>query len=502
MTRPTASAPVLRVLERLEKVRPSGGGWVALCPAHLDKTPSLSVAEGEAGCAVVHCHAGCAAEAVVQAAGLRMADLFCRPPRPRPLRTLTFPYVDEPGELLYEVVRKEWPDGRRTFSQRRPNGRGGWLKKLGNVRRVLYRLPDVLQADPAALVFVVEGEKKADQLAELGLVATSSPGGAGKWREEYAEALRGRVVVILPDNDEPGRRHAEKVLLTLRRRAREARVVELPGLSSGGDVLDWLEAGGDADALVRLVEATAAIFTVETGDTGETVETGKREYVEEERCSPTTDAPPTDVLDAGVTAAYTASRDAWAKYLAREGPRYRTQLWDFVHALRWHPALEELKPLDAMARVEQVLTLQHPAAVADPWEVLFNLPRREALIEFDTCWTGAKFRPGHDPLPEAFRLATEHPESFPTDTAVPDVQTVLNVAKQLQAMNPGGDIALCLRGLGRLLNVSHTTAGKLVQKCVTEGYLVQTAKAVYRKDERGRCARYRFDAERRGRRIS
>ena len=112
----------------------------------------------------------------------------------------TYAYHDENGELLFEVVRYQ-PKG---FAQRRPDGTGGWIWNLDQVRRVLYRLPEILAADPNEPVFIVEGEKDVDALRALGLAATTNPGGAGKWRSEYGESLRGRQVVALPDNDAVG----------------------------------------------------------------------------------------------------------------------------------------------------------------------------------------------------------------------------------------------------------------------------------------------------------
>jgi hypothetical protein len=102
-------------------------------------------------------------------------------------------------------------------------------------------------------VFVCEGEKDADRLAALGLTATTNPMGAGKWREEYAEPLRGRRVGLLPDHDEPGRKHAEQVAASLTRHgAVEVKVLPLPGLPDKGDVSDWLAAGHTAAELLSL----------------------------------------------------------------------------------------------------------------------------------------------------------------------------------------------------------------------------------------------------------
>ena len=92
----------------------------------------------------------------------------------------TYDYTDENGELLFQAVRYE-PKG---FNQRRPDGKDSWKWSLKGVKRVLYRLPELMSADPAKPVFVVEGEKDADNLIQLGLVATTNPMGAGKWSPE------------------------------------------------------------------------------------------------------------------------------------------------------------------------------------------------------------------------------------------------------------------------------------------------------------------------------
>jgi hypothetical protein len=99
-----------------------------------------------------------------------------------------YDYRGEQGELLFQVVRFEPKD----FRQRRPDGHGGWIWGLGNVRRVLYRLPELLKAPSEQPVFVVEGEKDVDALIAMGLSATTCPMGAGKWLPEYSESLRGR----------------------------------------------------------------------------------------------------------------------------------------------------------------------------------------------------------------------------------------------------------------------------------------------------------------------
>jgi hypothetical protein len=159
-----------------------------------------------------------------------------------------FDYRDECGTLLFQVCRSS----DKKFKQRRPDGNGGWLYKLDGVRRVPYRLPDLLAGSQAEPVFIPEGEKHVDKLIELGLRATTNPGGAGKWLPDYGAHLAGADVVILPDNDAPGERHAEQVAASLSGTARRVRVLRLPDLPSKGDVIDWFQAGGTKERLMQL----------------------------------------------------------------------------------------------------------------------------------------------------------------------------------------------------------------------------------------------------------
>ncbi|MFG0304815.1 MAG: hypothetical protein ACF8Q5_01235, partial [Phycisphaerales bacterium JB040] len=201
------------VLARLEGVRRSGSSWEAKCPAHEDGKPSLSVSEGDKG-VVLHCHAGCTQEAVVGALGLDWSDLFTeeRGPGARPEIVDTYDYTDEDGRLLSQAVRFFPKD----FRQRTPDGRGGWSWKLNGVRRVLYRLPQVLEAvSMDKLIHLCEGEKDVHALESIGAVATTNPMGAGKWRAEYSESLRGARVRIIADRDEAGLEHAQTVARAL-----------------------------------------------------------------------------------------------------------------------------------------------------------------------------------------------------------------------------------------------------------------------------------------------
>ena len=123
---------------------------------------------------------------------------------------------------------------------------------------MLYRLPELIEAVGAGRrIYVTEGEKDADNVRLQGLDATTASGGAGqKWLPAYSDALKGADVVILPDNDQPGETHAHKVATGLMRFAASVRVLRLPNLAPKGDVSDWLQAGGTADKLEALADAT------------------------------------------------------------------------------------------------------------------------------------------------------------------------------------------------------------------------------------------------------
>ncbi len=184
-----------------------------------------------------------------------IADVATGERRARLRQDADYNYLDESGRLLFQVTRRVDQDGEKVIRQRRPDGRGGWIHTLGDTRRVLYRLPEVLGADPALPVFVAEGEKDVDRLALGGLVATCSPHGAGRWenrRESYDRALQGRSVVILPDNDDAGHAHAAQVARCIADDAASVRVLDLPGLPHKGDVSDWLDNGGDVAGLLAL----------------------------------------------------------------------------------------------------------------------------------------------------------------------------------------------------------------------------------------------------------
>lgn len=237
------------LLRRLERVKQHRGYWNALCPSHEDHEPSLAVREHDDGVSV-KCHAGCTTEEILGAIGWKKSDLYPKKEEAelrvsKSSETVEYYYYqDEEGNPLFRVKRTPTKD----FYQQRYEG-GQYLNRLGDVEPVLYRLPE-LASRPDDPVFVVEGEKDADRLLSLGLLATTNPMGAGKWREGYAKWLDGRTVYVIPDNDKAGEDHAQDITASIPR----AKIVRLPGLPRKGDVSDWLDAGGVSTQLLRIAE--------------------------------------------------------------------------------------------------------------------------------------------------------------------------------------------------------------------------------------------------------
>jgi len=171
-------------------------------------------------------------------------------------REATYLYRDATGEVAYAAFRYKLPNGKKRFSLHASDGRGGWKFGEGNMAGVAplpYRLPELLASDPDEYpVFIVEGEKVAERAALAGRVATTNHMGAkatDKTWPSFVEHFRDRTCFVLPDADEPGRAHARKVCAYLAPVARSIKLVELPGLPAGGDLVDWLDMGHDPDEL-------------------------------------------------------------------------------------------------------------------------------------------------------------------------------------------------------------------------------------------------------------
>ena len=261
--------PVCR--SAFEVLREEAGGAYAVCtcPLKCHATSTVRLWIGEDRRLMFGCHAGCNKLEILRAVGLSWKDCY---PEGADLKrvkqevTARYKYRDEAGALLYETVRLEPGRGGRDkdFRQRRPRGRdagGGWEWNLDGVRRVLYRLPELLAADVTRPVFVVAGEKDADALADLGFVSTTNVcGERSEWLESYSECLADRSVVVIEDRDSAGRRHANEVCGSLTEYAACLRRVRLPAKDATA-FLNGLRANG----VTGPRELRAAVLAVLTG---------------------------------------------------------------------------------------------------------------------------------------------------------------------------------------------------------------------------------------------
>ena len=235
------NSPLQTILGHLDEVKQAGNGYTARCPAHEDKRNSLSVTTGDDGRVLLYCHASCKTDKICADIELDMKDLFpadtSRQAKRREIAT--YNYVDESGKMLFQKVRYEPKD----FRCRVSDGNGGWNWKMNDVQRVLYHLPAVIKAP---FLFICEGEKDCDLLTQpgYGYTATCNYDGAGKWSTEYNPYFKDKVVYILADNDDAGRKHAANLYHQIKPVATDCRIVELPGLPEKGDVSDFFANGG------------------------------------------------------------------------------------------------------------------------------------------------------------------------------------------------------------------------------------------------------------------
>ena len=234
---------------KLSKLKWNGSGnGMAICPFHDDTKPSLSIQKktGSFNCF------GCEKKGSIfdfrmeienkdyktvlnnfaEELGINTSESGCV--------DKTHDYTDENGNLLSQVVRYK----PKRFSQRQPDGNGGWIWNLRGVKTVPYNLPNVMKSKE---VFVNEGEKDSDRLNGLGLTATTNPMGAGKWKSDNNIYFIDKDVVILPDNDCVGKNHAQAVAKSLFGIVSSIKILDLPNLPEGGDVSDFLDSFEDIE---------------------------------------------------------------------------------------------------------------------------------------------------------------------------------------------------------------------------------------------------------------
>lgn len=253
-----------------------GGLYVdTACPLKCHRTATVRWwVWGEAKALCLRCWAGCDKLEVLRSAGLSWKDCFPADTdwkrfRPRQEVVARYSYRDELGGVLYQTLRLEPGRGGRDkeFRQRRPLGGGRWEWSLGDARRVLYMLPDLVDR-PAATVVVVAGEKDVESVRGLGCtdhVATTNVGGeSAAWLDAYSETLAGRDVVIVEDRDSAGRRHAHEVAGSLMEAAAAVRRVRLPDKDVTA-FLNRLRRSGVTDRGDLKRELLGAIYSPGTG---------------------------------------------------------------------------------------------------------------------------------------------------------------------------------------------------------------------------------------------
>ena len=234
-----------QVLEVL-RARRNGSGWVALCPAHPDKNPSLSISEGDDGRVLLTCFAGCEFDAVRDAAGLEPSDLT--PTRRRRTARASSPPTTTPTRTARSSTRSVgWSRSR--------SGNGARPRTATRGSSAMFVVSPTGSPSSSTVSRAAGGSSSAKarrtrrRSATAGFVATCNAGARASGVTSGRRCSRGAKVAILPDNDEPGRKHADEVAASLNLGAEVVKVITLGGLAEHGDVTDWFAAGGTAAAL-------------------------------------------------------------------------------------------------------------------------------------------------------------------------------------------------------------------------------------------------------------
>lgn len=171
---------------------------------------------------------------------------------------ISYHYTDANGELLFKVNRYEDGNGHKNFKQIAADG----TASVGNIPNVPLYWKKIAE-NPDKDIYLVEGEKCAKGLNDIGYLATTYAGGsnfAGTKREIIITPFYGRTVIAIPDNDKPGRKWLESIVSLISKCVKRYYVMVpnylgLPNVHD--DVYDWFENGGTTktfDSLVQLLK--------------------------------------------------------------------------------------------------------------------------------------------------------------------------------------------------------------------------------------------------------
>lgn len=218
------------------------GEYLTFCPAHDDKHPSLYIREDDkTGNILLKCQAGCSTENIVDAAGLKMKDLFSSTSYSQ--SDIHYYYCDEKNVQVARIIRHINPEGRKSFSTQRFEN-GNWINGLDGMKLPLYNLPALVNSHEET-IYIVEGEKDVESMQELGFVATTPPFGASaKWEPRYNKYFKYKNVVIIADNDEAGEKHAKKIATNIINIAESIKVI------SAEEIYCYVKEGGDISDII------------------------------------------------------------------------------------------------------------------------------------------------------------------------------------------------------------------------------------------------------------
>jgi hypothetical protein len=268
-----------QIAKQLGNAKKANGQWVASCPVpshgkgNGDKNPSLSIDINDEGKPLFHCHGGCSQEDVFHT--IRSMHLLPElEERPDPLANIKpipkvefqqeWVYTDEHRQPVFVKQRLKVGESGKTYRLYKIDEHGRKQSSLSDARIVPYNLPALLDAKTAGRnIFLVEGEKAADAIKSIGMIASTAHTGAGSWPAAITEYFAGAQVIILPDNDVPGWQYAYKAAEAILPIAKSLKVVDLGLQGQGDDAYEFIEAGAGRDKLVALVKAASIITSVD-----------------------------------------------------------------------------------------------------------------------------------------------------------------------------------------------------------------------------------------------
>ena len=407
-----------------------------------------------------------------------------------------YDYPNENGQLLFQVVRYK-PKG---FSQRRPDGRGGWIRNLRGIRRVLYRLPQLLNADPATWVFVVEGEKDADRLAALGLVATTNPQGAAKWRDEYSAFLRKRRVAVMPDNDDAGEKHADDVVRSLLGVAAEVKMIRLPELPPNGDVSDWLDQGGTVEQLMDLVKRTVGPPEAGAFTQGIHGYQGPQGFQDSQRVDVRVDM-------VKAKGGRLNDREPLSELVGRVclelrdrpslGAGGASPVFLLARAVKGHPSMNGVRAIDALRQIQAILeAMPRLDEGTDAWRHSLGVPQEDGRTAFQDAYDQAYSKPGEPLLELVIAEAKANPLPFTTDRDSPAYIVFLTAVARLQRDRGRSPVRVSVRAYENAgIGASWSSVATYCKWGVTDGYMEKVSNWKYSPNDK-KCSEYRFNLDR------